>query len=200
MEASLAETSPITPATSPPVRKGSRFGQLPKGPFLPSFNVPLPPPGVVILNIDADQKPLPTIKVDPKANLLSQLFLHSGLYNLPSIPDDLMAFYRSYFRPLVNPYQVQRDCFVSLMEDMKTVIMRDLERRIIHTHLFKAFDAWTEKNQREYNQRVCIVFFDDKFQSPEFEYAFLICINLKSLIPYLCFCFYFFRCRSEILR
>jgi hypothetical protein len=152
MDTALVGTSPITSTFTSLPFKRSRFNQLPSQ--TACAQVPLPPPGVVFLT-STDNHTASTVKVDPKANLLSQLFLHSGLYNMQTPPEDLRSFYRSFFRPLVNPQQIHDECSRALTEDLRRVMTRDIRKRVVDSVVFKALDAWTEKNQREYNERVC---------------------------------------------
>ena len=94
------------------------------------------------------------MKIDPKTNLLQQLFYHSGLYSVPTAPEDLKAFYRQFFRPQINPLQLQADANRMLNEDLRKVVTRDIRKRV-DSLVFKQMDAWMDKNQREYNERVC---------------------------------------------
>lgn len=143
---------------------GNTAGMSPNAAFLmgrrnrwdPIPRAALPPPGVVILGNPTrpGHAPYPASVVDPKTNLLSNLFLHTGLYNVQSQPEDLRAFYQSFFRPWINPHHVHHDCRQVLKGDLRSVMSRDIKKRVVDAVVFKTVDNWFERNQREMNEKV----------------------------------------------
>ncbi|XP_055337088.1 histone-lysine N-methyltransferase SETD1B-like [Paramacrobiotus metropolitanus] len=136
--------------------KRSRWDQIPKSAVNSLSHIPLPPPGIVIINTPRGVGPFPAPALDPKSNLLSNLFLHTGLYNMQSAPEDLRGFYENFFRPMINPYTVREDSRHRLKHDLRSVLGRDVKKRVVDSVVFKAVDTWHEKSHREYNEKMSI--------------------------------------------
>ncbi|OQV23326.1 Histone-lysine N-methyltransferase SETD1A [Hypsibius exemplaris] len=154
-DAALAGTSPVTPTSSPPSKK-SRLEHLPTSGVANNLIATTMPPPLESSSSSEQLHMIPTVRVDPKANLLQQIFLHTGLYSMQTAPEDLKAFYRQFFRPLINPIQTQAECNRSLNDDLRKVLTRDIRKRVVEQLAFRQMDAWMEKKQREYNERMSI--------------------------------------------